>query len=316
MTIGLVSALAANAGVCAPLVHLIGHPRVSRDGEEIRLVDSGMRLLAYVSLNKGMIDRHLAAAELWPDVDDAHAAGNLRTALWRVNAVGVRLVDATRTSLRLADGVQVDVHLLGAWAARMISSTASEHDLSYPSWDVQRLELLPGWYDDWILLDRERLRQRLLHGLEEMSRALIRAGRCAEAVDVAVVVVQADPLRESAQEVLIRAHLAEGNRGQAVRAYEQHRELLDQELGVEPTAQLKDVLALGRVADAVTPPAEPAMALAAASTLPDVAPSVISPVDATEVAANPVVPPVADESAPAPIAADPAVEMVRPVVVP
>ncbi|MGC0252724.1 AfsR/SARP family transcriptional regulator [Pseudactinotalea sp. Z1748] len=249
------SVLAAHSCAGAPLVHLIGHPRVSRNDAEIRLVDSGMRLLAFVSLHRGMIDRHLAAAELWPDADDVHAAGNLRTALWRVNAVGVHLVDATRTSLRLATDVQVDAHLLGAWAARIISGTVSPHDLAYPSWDVERLELLPGWYDEWLLLDRERLRQRLLHGLEEMCRRLIGAGRCAEAVDVGVVAAQADPLRESAQEVLIQAHLAVGNRAQALRAFEAHRLLLRRELGVEPAPRLRDLLALGKVGPRVERPA-------------------------------------------------------------
>jgi hypothetical protein len=77
-----------------------------------------------------------------------------------------------------------------------------------PSW-AEALELLPGWYDDWVLLEREPLRQRVLHGLEALSRHLVRAGRFAEAVEAAMVAVAVEPLRESAQRALVTAHLAE-----------------------------------------------------------------------------------------------------------
>jgi len=78
-------------------------------------------------------------------------------------------------------------------------------------WDLDDLELLPGWYDDWVIVGRERLRQRLLHAVETLSRELVRGGRCAQAVEAALVVVNAEPFRESAHRVLIEAHLAEGN---------------------------------------------------------------------------------------------------------
>ncbi|MFB9733281.1 AfsR/SARP family transcriptional regulator [Ornithinimicrobium kibberense] len=239
MSDGLLRALAADDGHAdAPVVHLLGHPRVSLGGRELRLADRGLRLLSFVALNEGVIDRRLAASTLWPDDDDVHAAANLRTALWRVNTAGTHLVDATRTSLRLAPGVQVDTRLLGGWAARVISRTSSPRDLCHGCWDLCRLDLLPGWYDDWIVDERERLRQRLLHALEVTAGSLLTSGRCAEAVDVALLVVRADPLRESAHEVLIGAYLAEGNREQAFRAFGRLRTTLRRELGVEPSTRL------------------------------------------------------------------------------
>jgi DNA-binding SARP family transcriptional activator len=102
--------------------------------------------------------------------------------------------------------------------------------------------MLPGWYDDWIVPERERLRQRVLHGLDAFAGRLIVAGRCAEAVEVALVAVNADPLRETAVRVLIAAHLAEGNRGEADRRFAAHRTLMLAELGVEPSPQLAAML--------------------------------------------------------------------------
>ena len=105
-------------------------------------------------------------------------------------------------------------------------------------WGIDALDLLPGWYDDWALVERERIRQRLLHALEALSRQLVRLRRCAEAVDVAMMAVSSDPLRESAQRALIEAHLAEGNLVEGRRSFEAYRELLARELGTEPGQEL------------------------------------------------------------------------------
>jgi hypothetical protein len=77
-------------------------------------------------------------------------------------------------------------------------------------WDIDHFDVLPGWYDDWVLIERERLRQRVFHAMEQLSREMVRQGRFAEAVEAALVTVSAEPLRESGQRVLIEGHLAEG----------------------------------------------------------------------------------------------------------
>ena len=113
-----------------------------------------------------------------------------------------------------------------------------------------RIDLLPGWYDDWALVERERVRQRLLHALEALSCQLARAGRCAEAVEAAMMAVTAEPLRESAQRVLIQAHLAEGNWVEGRRTFEAYRDVLDRELGVQPDPELAAMAPSARPAPA------------------------------------------------------------------
>ncbi len=93
-----------------------------------------------------------------------------------------------------------------------------------------------------MLLERERVRQRLLHALEALSRELARVGRHAEAVESALVAVSAEPLRESAQRALIEAHLAEGNLIGAMRTYDTYRDLVKRELGVEPGCELSGLI--------------------------------------------------------------------------
>jgi DNA-binding SARP family transcriptional activator len=140
------------------------------------------------------------------------------------------------------------------WATRLIKGTVSRDDLAVsPSW-ADALDLLPGWYDDWALMERERVRQRILHALEALSRRLTDAGRYADAVEAAMLAISAEPLRESAQRALIEAHIGEGNLAEARRCYHAYHDLVRRELGVDPSSDLLTVLRLPEVHSPVTKP--------------------------------------------------------------
>lgn len=221
-----------------PAVLLFGGPYVILNGGRLEVPDGCKRLLVLVTLSSGRVDRRYAAGALWPVGDDSRAAGNLRSALWRLKCAGIDLLESGKCSLTLRPGTAVDVRVLCEWAARLVDGSATQADLCAASWPSDAMLLLPGWYDDWIIFERERIRQRLLHAYEALSRHLLTAGRCAEAVDAAISAVSADPLRESATRVLIEAHLAEGNLVEGRRSYERYRDSVRRELGVEPGEQL------------------------------------------------------------------------------
>lgn len=103
-------------------------------------------------------------------------------------------------------------------------------------------DLLPGWYDDWVLLERERARQLQLHVLEIVANELIGLGRLAAALEFAMRALQMEQLRESAHRLVIRVHLAEGNVCEARRQFECCRRILRNELGVHPSDQLRDLI--------------------------------------------------------------------------
>ena len=93
----------------------------------------------------------------------------------------------------------------------------------------------PDWYDDWVLLERERYRQLGLHALEALSERLTAARRFGPALEAALAAVAGEPFRESAHRVLIKAHLAEGNASEAIRQYHFYRKLLNDHLGLDPS---------------------------------------------------------------------------------
>jgi DNA-binding SARP family transcriptional activator len=221
-----------------PVLHLFGGPFITFERRRADIPEGAKRLLVFVALHRGRVDRRYAAGCLWPLGNDIRAAGNLRSALWRLNKADIHVLSTNKQSLALREDVLVDAHLVSSWAARLLADTASPGDLEVLPWGIDALDLLPGWYDEWVLIERERIRQRLLHGLEALSRQLTRLGRGPEAVEAALTAVSAEPLRESAQRALIEAHMAEGNWIEGRRSFEAYRQLLDRELAAEPDPEL------------------------------------------------------------------------------
>jgi DNA-binding SARP family transcriptional activator len=194
------------------------------------------RLVAHLCL-AGRPARTAVAAHLWPDAPDDRAQGSLRSALWRLQRVVPGLVDVSGGTLSLSPRVRVDVHELSDWASRVLDPGVAVEEVAVLDAGL-RGDLLPGWYDDWVLLERERLRQLRMYAFERVADTLAVAGRHAEALQAAYEAIRAEPLRESAHRTLVRLHLVEGNVAEAIRAYETYRRMLDDELGVGPTDQM------------------------------------------------------------------------------
>ncbi len=241
---------ALSAAMSDPVaVFLLGDPYVEQEGCRGVVPEGCKRLLAFVALKGGRVDRRHAAGALWPDGSEGRASGNLRSALWRLRGAGIEVLEADKVNVYLRDGTVIDIADMTAWADRIASGTYSAEDLRVPLWSAGYVELLPGWYDDWVIFERERLRQRMLHALEVLSARLRAADRCGEAIQAAMDAVSFDPFRESAWRVLVEAHLAEGNCVEAARCFSRYRELSRRELGVEPSAAFAGrVRGLGRPA--------------------------------------------------------------------
>lgn len=215
------------------------------DGFELRhdeklvlLPPSAQRLVAFLALQRRAVQRVYIAGVLWIDSNQDAANASLRTALWRVRLARFRLVEATATHLALSPGIVVDLHDAVAVARRLTRKGATVEDTDLDGLTITG-ELLPDWYEDWVVLERERFRQMRLHALEALSTELAGEGRYAEAVEAGLAAVAAEPLRESAHRAVIRAHLAEHNRAEALRQYTVFRRLLEEQLGLEPSVEME-----------------------------------------------------------------------------
>jgi DNA-binding SARP family transcriptional activator len=201
---------------------------------------ASQRLLAFLALRSGTVERAAVAGALWPDAPESHAYSNLRTALARMGSTARKALAATKLEVGLAEGVPVDLRHAQALARRLLDPAGplDKSDLGATTVTVLSTNLLPDWYDDWVLIEAEDWRQLRMHALEALAGHLIAAHRWGEAADAARAAVRAEPLRESSHSTLIQVHLAEGNQSEAVREFARYRELLHAELGLEPTPHL------------------------------------------------------------------------------
>ena len=177
------------------------------------------------------------------------------------------MIEADKTVLWLTPGTVTDIQQLCDWAGRAIEGHVSDADMRILQWDPEAADILPGWYDDWVICERERIRQRLLHGLEAVGRELLLARRPADAIEAAMCAVRIEPLRESAQQLLVEAHLAERNYGEALRTYRTYARLLRQELGIAPGPVLGALVANRSLTGACDSATDPEVSPAAGRTL-------------------------------------------------
>ncbi|MDT0353126.1 BTAD domain-containing putative transcriptional regulator [Pseudonocardia sp. DSM 45834] len=216
--------------------------RVVHEGTMVSLPLGAQRVLAFLALHDRPVLRAAVAGTLWQDAAERRACASLRSALWRLNQPGLRLVDATVTSLCLAPHVRVDLQRVEELAHDVLSRRVACEAMGRPAQSF-RGDFLPDWPDDWVLIERERFRQLRLHVLEALCDQLTEVGRFGEAVDAGLAAVAAEPLRESAHRAVMRAYLAEGNRGEALRQYDLYRQLAQTELGVAPSAVMRALVA-------------------------------------------------------------------------
>jgi DNA-binding SARP family transcriptional activator len=207
------------------------------------------RILAFLAI-KGPAPRSVIMGTLWPEVSEPHARGSLRTAMWRLHRGVPCLLQPAGGVLGLHPDVLVDIRAVTE-SARVVMKDASHMTADLALLCAQE-ELLPGWYDDWVISERERLRQLGLHALDALAGRLVDQGRFADALEAAMESARVEPLRESASRMIIAVHLAEGNPAEALHHYQFFRDLLRAELGVEPSAQLTAMLpSAARQAEAV-----------------------------------------------------------------
>ncbi|WP_066903338.1 AfsR/SARP family transcriptional regulator [Millisia brevis] len=238
-----------SSGADHPSVVLLGGFGVRVGQRMVVLPKHSRRVLAYLCLDKTAeadCDRGVLAERLWPDSSCERSRACLRTALWRIRRECPDLIRCESDRVMVADDVAIDVHRYRR-QAELLLAELEDRPRERAHLMARSGELLPGWDETWLLLAREQLRQLRLHALERSGRWLAGHGRFPEAIDVMLIVVTEEPLRETAQATLIEAHLREGNVIEARRQFGRFAQLLWSELGLRPSAELS-----GRVS-AVSP---------------------------------------------------------------
>lgn len=204
-------------------LRLLGGFALVHGGVEIVLAPLSERLLAFLALGD-VIPRDTVAFRLWPDTGEEQAHACLRSTLWRLpKPGGTSLVRGDVGRLHLNRTVAIDIHLLQSLVTTWTPAAPPPDAVGAHALGA---DLLPSWYDDWLLIERERHRQLRLHTLERLSSWHAAQAAYPEAIEAALHAVAGDPLRESAHRCLVRAHLGEGNLSEATRQTRSYLDLL------------------------------------------------------------------------------------------
>jgi DNA-binding SARP family transcriptional activator len=222
-------------------VRLLHGFEVRAGGGRVDLPPTAQRLLAFLALQRRPLQRTYVAGALWTGATETRSLASLRSALWKLRRPPFALVTSRGTVLQLPSDLDVDVEALVRLARRALEDGKACGEVEIES--LLDGDLLPDWYDDWVLIERERLRHLRLHALESLCDQLTAVGRYPSAIEAGFAAVRAEPLRESAHRALIRAHLAEGNTSEALRLYRSFCGLLRRELGLRPSPLLQAIVA-------------------------------------------------------------------------
>ena len=205
---------------------------LSYDRVPVTIPLSAQRVAAFVALRNRPALRPYVAETLWLDATQDRAMGNLRSALWRLRQAGAEIIESTGDYLSLGPDVAVDVLDFVVWSRRLITESDIVTTVRIEDVTVAG-DLLPDWYDDWVVIERERLRQLRLHALERACLVLTMAGEYGRAIEAGLAAITEEPLHESGHVALIKAHLGEGNRAEAIRQYDAYVRLMRDELGLD-----------------------------------------------------------------------------------
>lgn len=242
-------------------VRLLGDFAIYRDGEPLTCVNSPrtQSLLAYLILHRtAPQSRQQIAFLLWPDLSEARARSNLRYQLHLLRRAlpdPDSFLQADELTLQWradapfkSDVAAFEAFLVQADAAERRGNSREMHAALQAANNTYKGDLLPSCYDDWIVGERERLRQATTQALERLTRLFEEAQDYREALTVAQRLLRYDPLHESTYRSLMRIHSALGDKVSALSTFRKCAAILRAELDVEPsqpTRELYDRLLVG-----------------------------------------------------------------------
>lgn len=236
-----------SGGLLVLQINLFGGLTIDRDGEPVTgfVSNKAPALLVYLAVTRCTHQRDALAGLLWGEMAEADARNNLRQALSNLRKLVGPHVIITRTTAAFhgdapysLDVEQFERHLGD-------SETAEDPAAALQAVvSLYRGDFLAGFYlrdapafEEWMLIHRERYRSLALHALHTLTEHCLRYREYGRAIDSATHLLALDSWREEAHRQLMLALAHSGQRTAALSQYETCRRILDEELGVAPSAE-------------------------------------------------------------------------------
>jgi len=237
-------------------IRLLGQFNIRTEGKRVTIPSrAGQSLLAYLALTAGTPHRREKLAGIfWPDTTDENARKNLRQELWRIRKA-ISAGQPAEKEFLLADEITLKFN-------REAEYWLDVSQMERPDLDLQSLianlslyqgELLPGFYDEWITLERERIQAVFEARMEQLLEQLITAERWIAVQEWGERWLTLSGVREPAYRALMLASGVRGDMAKVASLYQRCTAELQENLGVEPSAETR-ALYDGLLKGAKTPP--------------------------------------------------------------
>ncbi len=259
-------------------INLLGGFTLRLDDRDLPPIHGKMArsLFAYLAYHRNRPHtRDLLAGMFWPEVPDAVARRRLSQALWRIGQT-IRASQTwvpppglpqplltTKSTVQLNPHfpIWLDVEEFKQCRAACLARGSDALDQGERGLQLYQGPFLAGSYDDWIVLERERLREHFLELLETLVEQFKRQGDFEKALTYARRLTRTDPLREAAhREVMQICHLLARDT-EALQQYRTLEKILVEELNTQPGSETHTLAAeIGARAGLQTSPVLPAPA--------------------------------------------------------
>jgi len=236
-----------------------GPPQIKYNGSLLKIARrKALALLAYLAVSEQDHSRDALAVLFWPEADQSRARAALRSALWALNKTPLAhflVVESEQVGLRLsptaAEHIFVDVlyfrEKIAAWRQHHHNTPTLCPDCLAgltESIALYKDDFLAGFtlpdapaFDEWHFFQTDSQRQTLAAALDALIAHYRAQGEPHHAVPLARRYVALDPLHEPAQRLLMQLYAEAGQHSAARRQFEQCRQILQDELRVDPSPE-------------------------------------------------------------------------------
>jgi len=249
------SILCVEEGVSMLQVKLLGKFSIQHDGSIYLILPlKAQELLAFLLLFSDQPHtRELLAAQLWKDTSPTQSKKYLRQTLWHLQSILDQSGKTEEPLLNVENGwVQINPNAamhVDVWEMSLIFNqlrdstskglTSEQAESLSKSISLYQGELLIGWYQDWCILERERYRAMVMAQLDKLMVYCLAHQQIESGISYGMHVLQIDHTREKTHRQLMRLYYFSGDRTGALRQFQYCKNILAQELGVQPTQKTR-----------------------------------------------------------------------------
>ena len=251
---------------------LLGKPQMSRDGASVTgfIYNKALALLVYLAVTKRPHSRDALAGLLWGEMSDAAAKANLRKILSALREVAGHelIIDRQTVAFDAESPYWLDTEvfeskLQSLTATSLVAPNLTDRDMKLLDEAVQlyKGDFLEGFYvrdapafEEWILPERERLRQKMQQALYRLAAYFTARGHYIVAIDYTSRLLALEPWHEEVHQQMMLLLALGGQRSAAITQYETCRRLLADEFGARPNADTVALYKKIKAGEAVVQP--------------------------------------------------------------